>query len=123
MGRAKAKQNLSAPAPWSAGPDEAETCALCGRTGVPLTKHHLVPRATHGRARVKREHAEKDLKRETAPLCRPCHKTVHATLTEKQLAVDYHTVEALRGHPALARFARFAAKQDPHRRVAVRKPR
>ena len=123
MGRAKAKQNLRSPAPWSAEPERPEACALCGRADVPLTKHHLVPRATHGRARVRREHAEKDLKRDTAPLCRPCHRTVHATLTEKELAADYHTVEALRAHPALARFARFAARQDPHRRVAVRRPR
>ena len=123
MGRAKAKQNLSTPAPWSAEPNEPIACALCGRSNLPLTKHHLVPRATHGRARVRREHAERDLKRETAPLCRPCHRTVHATLSEAELAADYHTVEALRAHPALARFAAFAARQPPGRRVAVAKPR
>ncbi|BAM02965.1 hypothetical protein [Phycisphaera mikurensis] len=123
MGRAKAKQNLAAGAPWRAEGGEPAACALCGRAGVPLTKHHLVPRATHGRARIKREHAGVDLKHATAPLCRPCHRTVHATLSERELAERYHTVEALRSHPALARFARFAAKQDPHRRVAVRKPR
>lgn len=55
-------------------------------------------------------------------LCRPCHDTVHYYLTEQELAEAYHTLEALRQHPGIAKFARWAAKQAIDRRVATKRP-
>lgn len=42
-----------------------------------------------------------------------CHNEIHATLTETELARDYHTIEALRAHPRLARFIAWVAKRPP----------
>ena len=42
-----------------------------------------------------------------------CHKQIHATLTEAELARHYNTPEALRSHPDLARFAAWIAKRPP----------
>jgi len=42
-----------------------------------------------------------------------CHKEIHATLTEAELARDYATPEALRAHPRLAKFRNWVAKRPP----------
>jgi len=42
-----------------------------------------------------------------------CHKEIHATLSEAEIARGYATVEALRGHPHLAKFFRWVAKRPP----------
>jgi len=47
-------------------------CELCGRSPIETTEHHLVPREFGG--------AEGD----TAQLCIPCHKQVHAWFTNEE---------------------------------------
>ncbi len=77
-------------------------CPLCGRPippGVPQSRHHLVPRLKGGKGG------------ETVLLHQICHKEIHATLTEAELARSYSTPEALRAHPHLEKFARWVAKR------------
>ena len=79
-------------------------CPLCGRPippGAPQSLHHLVPRLKGGKGGP------------VVRLHQICHDQIHATLTEGELARDYATVEALRAHPALARFIRWVAKRPP----------
>ncbi len=79
-------------------------CPLCGRVipeGVPQSRHHLVPRLKGGKGG------------ETVLLHAICHKEIHATLSEAELARSYATVEALRAHPRLAKFIRWVAKRPP----------
>ncbi|MBB6430533.1 hypothetical protein [Algisphaera agarilytica] len=97
-------------------------CELCGRSGLELTRHHLVPRARHNKPRTKRMHPRINLNTYVAMICRPCHATVHHHLSEQELAEAYHTLEALRGHPEIAKFARWVAKQPVDRRVTTRRP-
>ena len=42
-----------------------------------------------------------------------CHKEIHATLSEGELARHYCTPEALRAHPRLARFIDWVARRPP----------
>ncbi len=42
-----------------------------------------------------------------------CHNEIHATLTEVELAREFNTVEALRGHPRLAKFIAWVARRPP----------
>ncbi len=42
-----------------------------------------------------------------------CHKEIHATLTEAELARDYNTPDALRAHPRLAKFFKWVSKRPP----------
>ena len=58
-----------------------------------------------------------------AMLCRPCHATVHATLTEKELEDAFNTLEALAAHPEIAKFVAWVGKQPVDRRIAVKRPR
>lgn len=71
-------------------------CPICDRpipAGVPQSAHHLVPKLKGGKG------GPTDL------LHHICHREIHASLTEAELARSYHTVEALRAHPRLAKFA------------------
>jgi hypothetical protein len=95
--RARLKTGLDEPA-IEAPP--ATPCPLCGRPLVPgpsVDEHHLVPRSRRGRDKF--------------PVHRICHTKIHATLTEKQLAKDHHTWEALRAHPEIAAFIAWLQKK------------
>lgn len=77
-------------------------CPLCGRemiAGPSVDAHHLVPKSQGGR--------------ETVDMHRVCHRKIHAELTERELRDAYHSVEALRAHPAIADFIRWVARKPP----------
>ena len=68
--------------------DTAPLCALCGRPippGVPQSRHHLIPKLRGGKGG------------ETVLLHQICHKEIHATLTETELARAYNTVAPASG--------------------------
>jgi 5-methylcytosine-specific restriction protein A len=67
-------------------------CALCGREVGFTTLHHLVPREEGGK------HGP------TAPLCQPCHSTIHLTFTNKELAVLYNSIPALQAAEGLQKY-------------------
>ena len=84
--------------------DGAPVCPLCLRPipqGVPQSLHHLVPKLKGGKGGP------------TVLLHQICHSEIHATLTEAELARDFATIEALRGHPRLEKFIRWVAKRPP----------
>jgi hypothetical protein len=84
--------------------DGDPTCALCGRPvppDVPQSRHHLIPRLKGGKGGA------------TVLLHHICHKEIHATLTESELARTYNTPDALRAHPRLARFVTWVARRPP----------
>jgi len=67
-------------------------CGLCGREVGFTTLHHLIPREEGGR------HGP------TVALCQPCHSTMHLTYTNKELAVLYNTIPALRAAEGLQKY-------------------
>lgn len=79
-------------------------CPLCGRPIPAHAKqslHHLVPKLKGGKGGP------------TVRLHQICHNEIHATLTEAELARDYHTADALRAHPRLAKFISWVSKRPP----------
>ena len=79
-------------------------CPLCGRPIPPHVRqslHHLIPKLKGGKGGP------------TVLLHHICHKEIHATLTEAELARDFSTVEALRAHPRLAGFLKWVVNRPP----------
>ena len=84
-------------------------CPLCGRR-APMTFHHLVPRKTHRRTRIARRFSREELAA-GIDVCELCHRAIHRFHDELTLARELNTLEALRSDEALARHARWAARQ------------
>src|SRR4051812_16494424 len=88
-----------------ANASDTEVCQLCERD-VPrhlITLHHLTPKQKGGKA----EHR--------TPLCKPCHKQLHATFSNNDLARAYDSIEALRGAMPLQPFLKWIRKQKADR--------
>lgn len=87
-------------------------CGLCGRNvgEENLTEHHLLPRS-QARRMKRRKKARLELKQRnperTIPLCRPCHRNVHASIDNKDLERDYGSIELLKKHPDIRKFTEW----------------
>ena len=84
----------------------ARRCELCGRRVRSVTRHHLVPRSRAKKDRKRRKKYRHDLER-TVALCGPCHRNVHASLSNGDLEKGYDSVEALREHPGVRKFTEW----------------
>jgi len=75
-------------------------CPLCGRdmtTGPSVNRHHWTPKLKNG---------------ETASWIHVvCHRMIHRTFSEADLARHYSTPEALLGHPDIKRFVSWVRKK------------
>ena len=81
---------------------ELDACPLCERPNYFPSDHHLVPKSRGGTV--------------TKTICCDCHRMIHSTFSNKELAKKYSTVAALLAHPTIAAQITFLKKQDPHRR-------
>lgn len=90
----------------------AESCQMCERTvRAGTTAHHLIPRTCH-RNRWFRKRFTREQMRETVDLCADCHRAVHRLIpSEKELGRYYSTLDALRSHPAIAKYITWVQKQ------------
>lgn len=95
VGRVKRKAGLKAAAErveHVASP----ACALCARPlEMKVEWHHPVPKSEGGR--------------ETVPVHPICHRTIHATFSNAELARDYSDFAVLRAHPDMVRFLKWIA--------------
>lgn len=82
------------------------SCELCGRQGVALTRHHLIPRTRHSNQRARRDFSREE-RQQVAMICRACHNQVHALFTEKELEREFNTLGALVAHPGVSRFVEW----------------
>jgi hypothetical protein len=82
-----------------------QPCSLCERLVPPdlITLHHLKPRERGGKA----EHR--------TPLCKPCHKQLHATYSNKELDLELDSLASLREAPELQPFLTWIRKQKGDR--------
>lgn len=89
---------------------EDAPCFLCGRPlGRRVEWHHPVPKSRGGRVRV--------------PVHPICHRTIHASLGNRELADAFASAEALRAHPDIARFLDWVRDKAPDFHAPTRRSR
>ncbi|SEI99539.1 hypothetical protein SAMN04488058_10346 [Deinococcus reticulitermitis] len=99
---------------WPPPPREPPRCALCERQTPVLTDHHLIPRSQGRRQGVR----VADLP--TAALCPACHKFLHRTFTNAELAGEYRDVSTLLAHEDVRRFVAWVQRQPASKGVRIR---
>ncbi len=82
-----------------------------------LTFHHLIPRKMHRRTRFARQYDKHTLNLGVY-ICRDCHKGVHKTYDEMELATRFNTPQSLVDCPKLRKHFAWVAKQRRARTVA-----
>ncbi|MCR8826840.1 HNH endonuclease [Pseudosulfitobacter koreensis] len=87
-------------------PDDSQTpiCPLCLRSippDVPQSLHHLIPKLKGGKGGP------------VVLLHHICHREVHRTFSEVELARQYNTPEMIRAEPRMARFLDWVSKRPP----------
>ena len=97
--------------------DSAATqrCELCERAVAKLTVHHLVPVSQGRRA------GTKSIELPTALLCSACHRHLHTVFSNRDLARELSSLDALKHAPQMQRFLRWVKKQDPNKHIRVRR--
>jgi hypothetical protein len=85
-------------------------CELCGRD-KPLTFHHLIPKAMHGKKRFQKRHTKDEMRKLGLNVCRLCHNGLHDLLTERELAEQYNSRELLLEHAGVAKHVAWVRKQ------------
>ncbi|MBB4086145.1 HNH endonuclease [Sphingomonas carotinifaciens] len=108
-GRVKRKAALAAgEARAAAVVSDAGLCALCGRMlGRRVEWHHVVPKSEGGR--------------ETVPVHPICHRTIHALVSNADLARHFADLETLRAREDMARYLRWIANKPPDFHAPTRK--
>ncbi len=109
-GRVKRKAGLAAAEALAERAVAPLACALCARPiGAQVEWHHRIPKSEGGR--------------ETVPLHPICHRTIHASATNAELAGPLADLNALRELPAVARFVKWVRDKPADFRAPVRRGR
>lgn len=99
-GRVKRLRGLAKAEARAAARSVGASCALCARAlGRRVEWHHRVPKSQGGT--------------ETVPVHPICHRTIHASVSNRELAGAFADLDALRQHEDVARFVRWIADKPP----------
>ena len=106
----KRKAGLVAAAARAEREVNPDPCALCSRPlGTRVEWHHRVPKSQGGT--------------ETVPVHPICHRTIHAHLTNRELATDFADLNTLRARDDIARYIRWVADKPPDFHAPTRRTR
>ena len=79
---------------------DTQTCWLCGRPfQTRIEWHHPIPKSKKGRG--------------TVPVHPICHRTIHANITNAELARIGDDASVLRAHPIIAKFVTWIFGKPP----------
>lgn len=107
-GRVKRIAGLAAAASRAKQAPEDVACALCSRPlGHRVEQHHVVPRSEGGV--------------QTVPVHPICHRTIHAFVSNRDLATTYPTMEQLRMRDDIQRYLKWIADKPANFRAPTRR--
>ena len=92
------------------GEGEPNRCGLCGMDRL-LSKHHLIPRAMHGKKRFRKRYSMQEMRDRGIMLCRLCHTAVHTLFSEKELGERLNTKTTLAADDRIRRHVNWARKR------------
>ncbi|CAG8843335.1 33518_t:CDS:2, partial [Gigaspora margarita] len=81
---------------------------------MPLTFHHLIPRAVHKRVIKKGLFTKDECLTRGTNICRPCHSACHKMISHEQMAYQYNSVDKLLEHEGVIKFVTWASKQKEY---------
>lgn len=89
--------------------DEAEPCGLCARPlGRNVEWHHRIPKSRGGT--------------DVLPVHPICHRIIHASVSNQDLATTFADLDALRARPDISRFLRWIKDKPPDFHAPTRRP-
>jgi hypothetical protein len=99
-GRAKRRMGLVEAEARSARVPERSNCELCARPlGRRVEWHHVVPKSEGGR--------------QTVAVHPICHRTIHAFVTNRELARSYGTMDRLHERDDMRNYLKWIADKSP----------
>lgn len=105
--------------------EKKDTCELCSRVNIPVTKHHLIPQSEHPRIlkklRKNQQFSKDEMLTRVAWVCRPCHSHIHAVLSNRELANEFNTLDKIRTVPDIAKFADWVGNKPVGLKVTIRR--
>lgn len=95
------------PVKWAV--TKVTACEICERDWVPMTYHHLIPKAVHAKVLKRGWHDEAQLN-SVAWLCRACHSFVHRMASNVELAKEWYSVDRILQRDDVQKFASWVSK-------------
>ena len=99
-----------------------DQCIFCKRLVTRTSEHHLIPQMKIGSRKNRRRLKEGEIEDKTVTACLPCHGHVHTLFTEKELEIEYNTVEKIMQHPDMAKFVKWVSNKPDGIKVPIKRP-
>jgi hypothetical protein len=108
-GRVKRLAGLEQAVARAIATEDARKCGLCERTlGRKVEWHHRIPKSRGGT--------------EVIPVHPICHRIIHASVSNQDLATTFADLDALKARPDIGRFLRWIADKPPDFHAPTRRP-
>ncbi|MGO2992804.1 MAG: hypothetical protein ACTIDY_15190 [Halomonadaceae bacterium] len=95
---------------------------LCARAAS-LTKHHLIPRALHNKPRYRKRYSREERLTAILWLCHACHRHIHRLYSERELADQFASREALLASEEIRHFVEWLSKKPAGFKPKSRRPK
>ncbi|RUR52675.1 hypothetical protein [Vreelandella populi] len=103
-------------------PPRPEQCELC-RRAAPLTKHHLIPRALHNKPHYRKRYSREERLTAILWLCHACHRHIHRLYSERELADQFASREALLANEEVRHFVEWLSTKPAGFKPKSRRPK
>lgn len=91
---------------------KAEKCEMCGSQDDYLNFHHLIPRTLHSNKFFEKKYEKSYMRSHGIWICKAqCHREIHQFITEKEMGLNYNTLEKLLIHPQVKTYIEWRKKR------------
>lgn len=87
-------------------------CELCKAEEQHLNFHHLIPRKLHGNKLFLKLFTKDYMRNTGINICKyTCHREIHNKITEKEMGLNYNTLDKLLEHPEVKKYIEWKQKR------------